>query len=105
MTTDGNFRRLLPWAAIIILSVAAAFGAIEIASVVAEGNYRTTLETEVKRRGLEVTAVTMNSNVMGSVAALGLINQAAKGVLRGVTPLDHPAITEALQAIGTSSRE
>jgi hypothetical protein len=31
----------------------------------------------------------MNSNVMGSVAALGLINQPARVSRRGVTPQEH----------------
>ncbi len=87
---------------IALLSLAVAHGAITLANVAAERNHKSVLETEVRRRALELDAITMSSNVMGSVAALGLINQTAKGVARGVTPLDHPSIMEALQAIGES---
>lgn len=102
MATNPTYRHLLPWAAAVLLSLAAAFGTIKTASIALERNFQSELDTEVKRRSLEIAAVTMSSNVMGSVAALGIINQAAKGVLRGVTPLDHPAIVETLQAIGES---
>ena len=102
MTANPSLRRLLPWVAVVLLSLAVACGAIELASVSAEQNYKSALETEVRRRALVLDGITLSSNVMGSVAALGLINQTAKGVARGVTPLDHPSIMETLQAIGES---
>jgi PAS domain S-box-containing protein len=102
MTTNPFIRRLLPWALIGLLSLAAAFGAIKAVGIALENNYQAVLEVEATRRALEINALTINSNVMGSVAALGLINQPAKSVVRGVTPLDHPSILEVLQSIGES---
>ena len=47
-------------------------------------------------------AQTMNGNVMGAVAALGLVDQPIKRVARGEIPLDTPVVMESLQAIGQS---
>jgi two-component system, NtrC family, C4-dicarboxylate transport sensor histidine kinase DctB len=95
-------RRLLPWVGAILLSVAVALGIIEATRLSFEHDYQEELATEVTRRGLEVMARTMNGNVMGAVAALGLVDQPIKRVVRGEIPLDTPVVMESLQAIGQS---
>ena len=92
----------LPWAGAILLSLAAAFGAIELARLYVEHNYGEVLSTEVKRRAMEITAATINGNVMGSVAALGLFSPPIKRVARGEIPLQDPVVMEALRAVGES---
>jgi len=95
-------RRLLPWIGAILLSVAVALVVIEATRLFLEHDYQEALETEVTRRGFEVMAKTMNGNVMGAVAALGLVDQPIKRVVRGEIPLDTPVVMESLQAIGQS---
>jgi PAS domain S-box-containing protein len=95
-------RRLLPWIGAIIVSVAVALVVIEATRLFLEHDYQEALETEVTRRGFEVMAKTMNGNVMGAVAALGLVDQPIKRVVRGEIPLDTPVVMESLQAVGQS---
>ena len=102
MEISPALRRLLPWAGAILLSVAVALGIIEATRLSLEHNYKEALETEATRRGFEVMAKTMNGNVMGAVAALGLVDQPIKRVARGEIPLDTPVVMESLQAIGQS---
>lgn len=102
MIISQSSRRLLPWAGAILLSVTVALGIIEATRLSLEHNYKEELATEVNRRGLEVTAQTMNGNVMGSVSALGLVDQPIKRVARGEIPLNTPVVMESLQAIGQS---
>ena len=100
MKISPSSRRLLPWVGAILLSVAVALGIIEATRLSLEQDYKEGLATEVTRRGLEVMAQTMNGNVMGAVAALGLVDQPIKRVARGEIPLDTPVVMESLQAIG-----
>ena len=102
MKISASSRRLLPWAGAILLSVTVTLGIIETTRISLEHNYKEELATEVNRRGLEVTAQTMNGNVMGSVSALGLVDQLIKRVARGEIPLNTPVVMESLQAIGQS---
>jgi C4-dicarboxylate-specific signal transduction histidine kinase len=102
MEISPALRRLLPLAGAILLSVAVALGIIEITRLSLEQNYKEALATEVTRRGFEVMAKTMNGNVMGAVAALGLVDQTIKSVARGEIPLDTPVVMESLRAIGQS---
>jgi PAS domain S-box-containing protein len=102
MEISPALRRLLPWAGAILLSVAVALGIVEATRLSLEHNYKEALETEVTRRGFEVMAKTMTGNVMGAVAALGLVDQPIKRVARGEIPLDTPVVMESLQAIGQS---
>ncbi len=102
MKIRPSLRRLLPWIGAILLSVSVALGIIEATRLSLERNYKEALATEVTRRGLEVMAQTMNGNVMGAVAALGLVDQPIKRVARGEIPLDTPVVMESLQAIGQS---
>ena len=100
MKISPSSRRLLPWLGAVLLSLAVALGIIEATRFSLEQDYKEGLATEVNRRGLEVMAQTMNGNVMGSVAALGLVDQPIKKVARGEIPLDTPVVMESLQAIG-----
>ena len=102
MKISPSLRRLLPWVGAILLSVTVALGIIEATRLSLEHDYKEALATEVTRRGFEVMAQTMDGNVMGAVAALGLVDQPIKRVARGEIPLDTPVVMESLQAIGQS---
>lgn len=93
-------RRPLFLLGVVLLLLAAAFGAIEATRISLERDYRETLDDEAKRRATEVMAQTLNGNVMGSVAALGLVNKPIKRVARGEIPLQDPEVMETLQAVG-----
>ncbi|MDP2806330.1 MAG: bacteriohemerythrin [Gallionellaceae bacterium] len=100
MTTIKSSRRLTPWLIVIVLTVAVALAAIEIARLYLERNYKDVLATEVKRKAFEVTSQTLQGNVMGSVANLGLVNQAMKNVATGKAALQDSVVLNTLQAVG-----
>ena len=102
MMSASTYRALRSSTILLILSVLAAYGAVEVTRVSLESGFRDILATEVERRAIEVTAQTLNGNVMGSVSALGLVNRSAKTVARGLTPTDDPGVMESLQALGKS---
>ena len=99
MTTPPSFR---PWIGAVFVSALMAFGITEATRISLEHGYKEVLATEGKRRAIEVTAQTLNGNIMGSVAALGLVNPPIKGVVRGTTLHSDAGVMEALQAVGTS---
>ena len=94
------WRRLLPWTGALLFSATVALGAVEATRIYLENGYQEVLATEATRRAIEITAVTMNGNVMGSVAALGLVNQPLKRAARGEIPLLNPAVMQTLQSVG-----
>jgi len=99
MTTANASRRLLTWAAVLLLTAAIGFAAVEVTRISFEHSYKNVLDTEAKRRAIEIMGVTMNGNVMGSVAAMGLVSQKIKSVGRGQKTLDSEVI-EVFEAIG-----
>ena len=97
---SSTVRRFLPWAAAILLSVAGGFAVIKAMQFFLEQDNKSALAAEVQRRAVELMAATMNGNVMGSVASLGLVNRPIKQVARGEIPLDVPHVTDVLRSIG-----
>ncbi len=95
-------RPLLPWVAVVLTSLVVAFGTVEATRRSLEHGYTDVLATEVQRRAIEVTAQTLNGNVMGSMSALGLVNRTTKAVVRGLLPPQDQTILESLEAIGHS---
>ncbi|MBF0159142.1 MAG: PocR ligand-binding domain-containing protein [Magnetococcales bacterium] len=93
-------RRLLIGVAFLVFSATAATAAIEMTRYLLEKDSVWLLGTDVKRRAIEMMAVTLNGNVMGSVALLGLVNQPIKDVVRGAVPLHDQSVMETLQAVG-----
>ncbi len=100
MTTKKASRRLLIWAAVLLLAVATGFVAVEVTRISLEHSYKNVLDTEAKRRSIEIMGVTMNGNVMGSVAAMGLISQKIKNVGRGQKSSQDSDVIEVFEAIG-----
>src|SRR4051794_26766145 len=96
--------RLLPWAAAAIASVAAGYCVVEATRAFEERRHREALATEADRRAVEIMAATLNGNVMGSVAALGLLNPLVKQVARSKAAAEQTEVMEALRAVGESYR-
>jgi C4-dicarboxylate-specific signal transduction histidine kinase len=91
----------MPWLIVVmVLTVVVAFSSVEIAHHYLEYNYKNVLAAEVKRNAFEVTAQTLQGNVMGSVANLGLVNQAMKNVVTGKVDLQDPFVMNTLKAVG-----
>ena len=97
--TTAN-QRISTWLIISLLVVSVAICAVEASRRYLEHSYKDVLATEVKRRAFEVTALTMQGNVMGSVVNLGLVNQPMKNVVLGKTALQDPVVMNTLQAVG-----
>jgi C4-dicarboxylate-specific signal transduction histidine kinase len=95
-------RPLFTWFLAVLISLIVAFGAIEVMRISLEHGYKDVLDTEVRRRAIEVTGQTLNGNIMGSVAVLGLVNPPVKNVVAGTTPPADPVVMESLQAVGAS---
>jgi len=93
-------RRLPQWLVVLLLVIFVALGAIEVTRLYLEKNYKDVLANEVKRRAFEVTSQTLQGNIMGSVANLGLVNQAMKNVATGKAALQDPVVMNTLQAVG-----
>ncbi len=99
MTTKPP-RRLLNWTVVLLLAVAVGFAAVEATRISLEHSYKDVLNTEAKRRAIEIMGVTMNGNVMGSVASLGLISKKIKEVASGQKSAQDPEVLEVLQETG-----
>ncbi|CAK0774949.1 two-component system, sensor histidine kinase and response regulator [Azospirillaceae bacterium] len=104
MTTRPLLHGLWPWAVIVLLACAAAWGGSNATRLSFEHDYKDSLVIEVKRRALDVTAQTLNGNIMGSMAALGLVNHPVKNVARGIASPQEPIVIEALRALGEFHR-
>ena len=98
MSSHNHSHRLLNWLAILSLAVVAGFGAIEATRISLEHSYKEVLATEVKRRAIEITAQTMNGNVMGAVSTMGLVNHPLKNDANGKEPSNNPMAMEPLEA-------
>jgi two-component system sensor histidine kinase/response regulator len=102
VATSPFSHRLRPWAVAVLLSAAVAFGVIEATRLVIENGHTSELAIEAERRAIEIMAVTLNGNVMGAVAGMGLVSQPVKKVVRGEIALDDPQVTDMLRALGES---
>ena len=100
MIMSPSFRRLLPWGGAILLSLAVALGASEATRIALEYNYKDVLANEAIRRATEVTGKTLNGDIMGSVANLGLVNHAMKAVALGKMDFQDPAVMDSVRAVG-----
>ncbi|MDP1525316.1 MAG: PocR ligand-binding domain-containing protein [Rhodocyclaceae bacterium] len=60
------------------------------------------LQTETERRAIEIMSQTLNGNLMGAVAVLGLINQDIKQEALGKLAANNPKVLPVLESIGRS---
>ena len=100
MKWNPSSRNLISWVGAVLIALTVAVGMVEAVRVSREYNYTDVLATEAKRRAMEVTGKTLNGNIMGSVANLGLVNQAMKQAALGTVPPQAPVVMNTLQAVG-----
>jgi C4-dicarboxylate-specific signal transduction histidine kinase len=89
-------------ALLVAASLLVGFCAVQVTQAQIESNFTEMLTLNAQRQADEITSITVNGNVMGATAALGLIHQPVKSVARGELPLDDPSVVAALGAIGSS---
>ena len=99
---SGASGRILSWTLALLLAAAAGVAGVELRRSLLESSYQDGLATEAARRAVEIGAATLNGNVMGSVAALGLFNQPAKQSARAEVAAEDAQLMEALRAVGES---
>ena len=102
MTRFKPSRPVIYKALLLAASVLVGICAVELTQAQIENNFKEMLSLNAKRQADEVTSITVNGNVMGATAALGLIHEPLKSVARGDLPLDDPAVAAALGAIGSA---
>jgi two-component system C4-dicarboxylate transport sensor histidine kinase DctB len=86
---------------LVVVSLLVGLIAVHLTQLQIESNYVEKLNNNAKLRADEITSTTVNGQVMGSVATLGLLHQPTKSVAKGELPMDDPTVVEALSSIGT----
>ncbi|MDK9712604.1 MAG: PocR ligand-binding domain-containing protein [Sulfuritalea sp.] len=95
-------RATLAWALAIALSL--LFGVIASDKIrdLREQERMSLLQTDAERRSLELMSITLNGNLMGAIAVLGLIDDAVKQEALGKLPANNPKVFPVLESIGRS---
>jgi two-component system C4-dicarboxylate transport sensor histidine kinase DctB len=95
-------RNRLAWVLAVATAVLAAAGAMEIARDIRENERHQYLATDTQRRSIELMSQTLNGNLMGSVAMLGLIDQNVKREANGKLAPNSREVFDALESVGRS---
>ena len=86
---------------LVVVSLLIGWLAVHLTQLQIESNFKEKLNNNAKLRADEITATTVNGQVMGAVATLGLVHLPTKAVAKGELPMDDSSVVEALGAIGT----
>jgi PAS domain S-box-containing protein len=92
----------LAWALALAVITVLAIGAGSINRDIREQQRLTLLETEAERRAIDVMSQTVNGNLMGSVAMLGLIDQEIKREAKGEGKPNASGVLRTLESVGRS---
>jgi PAS domain S-box-containing protein len=95
-------HRLLAWLLLLLVTVASAWLTTDLTRSLRENERLSRLQTEAERRGIEVTSLTLNGNLMGAVAVLGLIDPAIKQEALGKLSANNPQVLPTLESIARS---
>jgi PAS domain S-box-containing protein len=95
-------RNRLAWVLAVVTAVLAAAGSMEIARDIREHERHQYLATDTQRRSIELMSQTLNGNLMGSVAMLGLIDQNVKREATGKLAPNSREVFDALESVGRS---
>jgi PAS domain S-box-containing protein len=95
-------RRFLAWA--LAIGAALAVGVLSSLQLrdMRERERLDQLRTQTERGSIEVMSQTLNGNLMGAIAVLGLIDPAIKQEARGLLPANNPQVFPTLESIGRS---
>lgn len=92
----------LAWALALFVILLSAWGIGEVVREQREAERLTQLTTEAERLGIELMPQTLNGNLMGSVAMLGLIDADIKREALGKLPANNAKVLEILESVGRS---
>ena len=95
-------RAGLAWVLAIILSLLAGGFASEKIRDLREQERLSQLQTDAERRSLELMSLTLNGNLMGAIAVLGLIDDNIKQEAVGKLQANNPKVLPVLESIGRS---
>ncbi|HEY5974611.1 MAG TPA: PocR ligand-binding domain-containing protein [Geobacteraceae bacterium] len=90
------------WLTVLLASLAAGWLASNIATGYRVDERRTLLETEAQRRSLEIMSLTLNGNLMGSMAMFGLTDADIKSEAVGRQTTMSPKVLAAFESVGRS---
>ncbi len=84
---------------LILLTAAVGFGAAFVANEFKERERLFLLQSEAHRHGIGIMSQTLNGNLMGSVAVLGLLDEDIKHEVQGRGPPNGPRISGMLESV------
>ncbi len=100
MTVFKPSRQSIEVALLLAVSLMVGLLAMYTVKWQVENNFKIKLQENANLQAKEISEATVNGQVMGAVATLGLINQSIKSVAKGELPLDDPTVADALAAVG-----
>lgn len=83
----------------IILICGVAFAAAFLANDLKEREHLSLLKSEARRHGIEIMSQTLNGNLMGSMAVLGLLDEEIKLDAQGLAPSNGSGMVERLESV------
>jgi len=95
-------RPAMSWLVLLLVSVVAGWLASSIAAGYRVDERRSLLETEAQRRSLEIMSQTLNGNLMGSMALLGLIDADIKSEALGKQTINSQKLLNAFESVSRS---
>lgn len=95
-------RSLLAWGLSILFAILIGILTSQQMRDMREEERLVQLQTETERRGIEIMSQTLNGNLMGAIAVLGLIDPNIKQEALGKLPANNPQVLPTLESIGRS---
>lgn len=95
-------RRRIAWPLAIATALALGVLANDATRDMRERERLLRLETDAERRSVELMSITLNGNLMGSVAMLGLTDANIKQEALGRLAANNPAVLPVLESVGRS---
>lgn len=98
-------RQLVEIVVLFVIAGLVGFFAVWITQYQKQNNFQTTLQLNANQQAQEIAAATVNGQVMGSVAALGLTSFPIKMVAKGELPADDMSVQAILAAVGNHFKD
>ena len=89
----------LAWAAVLLISVVGGLAAWSVAHGLRQGERLAILDSQAEQLGIELMAKTLNGNLMGATALLGLIDEDVKREALGTLAPNGAKVTQLLKGI------
>jgi ligand-binding sensor protein len=95
-------RPIIAWLLVILIAASLGWGSSVKLRDMREHERLDRLQTDTERRSIEIMSQTLNGNLMGAVAVLGLIDEGVKLEALGKLPANNPKVLPTLESIGRS---